>query len=480
VRNALDFLKGSEMKMTKKRNQLAGQKLWIWSYVFVAMVLSFQNCGPSFSSNSSSVALDSIQAATVITASNSNDYQPSQNLSFSYNQALIGGGPLVWSNLLNSTTSCTEVSANNANPYVVNCPGKGILSITLVVNSGTSGVVGPYTANFIVNDGLPRSTSLVPFVITATTGNWNNIGLTPPTFVPLFLQAGNKQYVIQESQSATVPGSFQFSFNNNNRFLNEVVPTWALTGDCTGAVASGNANLFNVTCATPAPPAPTTGAVNVTLTLSGSDPSGGPFSIPQATWTGTFTYASNSMAVTFAGLPPMAAAPTPDPTTANYIGPQELLQTNVVFVGQTLRFFNKASATKQFGLNFNGTPCASTGPIPYTTANDYSQYYDCVITSEFGDPTVGSPIANVYDNTQNFFLIAIDGTKLYNNNCQLCHLDLATARNQIGNETLARVQQAIMGQANSQPMLLFDNSYSSHLSNLSNAQKLAIVYALQN
>ena len=464
---------------TKKHSQLKGQKLLIWSYVFVTMVLSFQNCGPSFSASSSTVSQDSIQGASVITAALTNNYSPNQNLSFSFNKSLVGSGPLVWSNLLNSTSSCTEISADNADPYIVNCTGKGILAITLVVNSGTGGVIGPLTSNFVVNDGLPRSNGLVPFVITQATADWNKIGLTPPPFVPQFMRSGS--YVIQQSAGVGV-GNFVFRFNNNNRFLNGVVANWTFSSaGCTGA-ASGN--TLNVSCpALPAavPPAvnPTTVDLNVTLSFSGSDAVGGPFAIPTANWTGTYTY-GGALAATFQGFPAPPNPPTPDPATANYIGPQELLQTTVLFVGQTLRIFNKASATKQFGLNFNGVPCASTGPIPYTAAGDYSQFADCVISAEFGDPAVGSPIANAYDSNQKFYLIAIDGAKLYNNNCKLCHLDLSISRNQIGNETLDRLKQAIQGKANSQPMLLFDNSYSSHLSNLTDPQKLAIIHVLQN
>ncbi len=457
---------------TSRFAHLKGQKFWIWTYVFSTMVLSFQNCGPSFSSNSSTVSADSIQGSTVITAALTNNYSPNQNLSFSFDKSLIGNGPLVWTNLLNSTTTCTEVSADNADPYIVNCTGKGVLSITLVVNSGSGGVIGPLTSNFVVNDGLPRSTSLVPFVITAATGNWNKIGVTPPTFVPAFMQTGN--YIIKETTSAT-PGTFTFKFNNQN-FLPEAQANWSLSGGCTSGAT--NTNTLTVTCPTPTgSPAPTSVGINVTLNVTGSDPNGGPFVIPQATWSGTYTY-GGALAVTFAGLPNMGNPPTPDPGSANYIGPQGLLQTTVLFVGQTLRFFNKASASKQFGLN--GLPCAPTGPIPYTAANDYSQFVDCVINAEFGDPAVGSPIPNVYDGSQNFYLIAIDGVKLYNNNCKLCHLDLSISRNQIGNETLDRLKQAILGQANSKPMLLFDSSYSSHLSALTDPQKLAIIHALQN
>ena len=466
---------------TTRFTYLKGQKFWITAYVFSTMVLSFQNCGPSFSSNTSTVSLDSIQGATVITAAASNNYSPNQNLSFSFDKRLIGNGPLVWTNLLNSTTNCTEVTANNVDPYTVNCTGKGVLSITLVVNSGTGGVIGPLTSNFIINDGLPRSTSLVPFVITATTGNLNKIGVTPPTFVPSFMQSGNN-YAIQET-AGTTAGTFNFKFNNNNRFLNEVVANWTLSGGCTSGAT--NTNTLVVTCPTPvaqpspAPAPPTSIGINVTLTLSGSDPNGGPFVIPQINWNGTYTY-GGALVASFEGLPNPGNPPPPDPASANYIGPQGLLQTTVLFVGQTLRIFNKASATKQYGLNFNGTPCASTGPIPYTASGDYSQFVDCVITAEFGDPTVGSPVPNAYDGSQVFYLIAIDGVKLYNNNCKLCHLDLSISRKQIGNETLDRLKQAIAGQANSQPMLLFDNSYSSHLSSLSDPQKLAIIHALQN
>ncbi len=465
---------------TTRSSHLKGQKLVIWTYVFLALVLSFQNCGPSFSSNSTTVSLDSIQGATVITAALTNNYSPNQNLSFSFDKSLVGNGPLVWSNLLNSTTSCTEVSADNADPYIVNCTGKGILAITLVVNSGTGGVIGPLTSNFVVNDGLPRSNSLVPFVITASTGNWNKIGLTPPPNVPGFLQGGGG-YIIREKANVT-PGSFTFSFNNNNRFLNGVIVTWGLSGGCIG---SPNGNSIDVSCPALPPPVapavnPTSIDINISASFSGSDSVGGPFAIPSANWNGTYVYATNVLTPTFAGFPAPPAPPTPDPASANYIGPQGLLQTTVLFVGQTLRIFNKASASKQFGLNFNGMPCASTGPIPYTASGDYSRFVDCVITAEFGDPAVGSPIANAYDGSQNFYLIAIDGVKLYNNNCKLCHLDLSISRNQIGNETLDRLKQAIQGKANSQPMLLFDNSYSSHLSNLSDPQKLAIIHVLQN
>lgn len=393
---------------------------------------------------------------------------------------MIGIGPLVWTNLLNSTTTCTEVSANNVNPYIVNCTGKGILAITLVLNSGTSGVVGPLTSDFVVNDGLPRSTSLVPFVITANTGNWNKVGVSTPAFVAPFLIKGQNFLIQNPNDNGN--GTFVFKFNNNGNFLSEATANWSLSAPgCSGAM-SGNMNAnFTVTCPTPSPPstpAPVNVAVN--LQLSGSDPNGGNFVIPNVSWSGVYTYGSPIAAGNNNGVAAPANPATPDPLSANFIGPQELLQTNVVFVGQTLRFFNKASATKQFGLNFNGSPCSSTGPIPYSAAGDFSQFVDCVMTSEFGDPAVGSPVSNAYDGSQNFFLIVIDGTKLYNNNCKVCHLDLSISRNQIGNETLARLQQAIKGQAQSQPMLEFDNSYSSHLSNLTDPQKLAIIHALQN
>ena len=64
---------------TTRSSHLKGQKLVIWTYVFLALVLSFQNCGPSFSSNSTTVSLDSIQGATVITAALINNYSPNQN-----------------------------------------------------------------------------------------------------------------------------------------------------------------------------------------------------------------------------------------------------------------------------------------------------------------------------------------------------------------------------------------------------------------
>ena len=447
------------------------------------MVLSFQNCGPSFSSNSATVALDSIQGASVITASNSNNYSPNQNLSFSFNQQMIGNGPLVWTNLLNSTTNCTEVSANNVDPYIINCSGKGILSITLVVNSGTSGVVGPLTSAFVINDGLPRSTSLVPFVITALTGDWNKVGVSSPAFIPSFLIKGQSFLIQNPTDNGS--GTFVFKFSSNGKFLGGALANWSLSAPgCSGAV-SGNMNSnFTVTCPTPAATSPpsTPPPVNVTVNLqiTGSDPNGGAFVIPSVSWSGVYTYGSPIIAGANNGVASPPSPGVPDPASANYIGPQELLQTNVVFVGQTLRIFNKASASKQFGLNFNGSPCASTGPIPYTAAGDYSQFVDCVMTSEFGDPAVGSPVANAYDSSQMFFLIVIDGVKLYNNNCKLCHLDLSISRKQIGNETLDRLKQAIQGRANSQPMLLFDNTYSSHLSNLTDPQKLAIIHALQN
>ncbi len=455
------------------------KKFWIWAYVFSTMVLSFQNCGPSFSANSSVVALDSVQGASIITAASSNNYSPGQNLSFSYNRQMIGSGPLVWTNLLNSTTTCIEISANNEDPYVVNCAGKGILSITLVVDSGTSGVVGPLTSDFIVNDGLPRSTSLVPFVITNATGDWNKVGVFTPPYVPPFTIMGGNFLIKNPTDNNA--GTFVFKFNNNGRFLSEAVANWTLNAPgCTG-VPSGNGNSnFTVNCPPPGQASPPPVTVTVDLQISGSDPNGGNFSIPPVSWSGTYNYSGAIVPGNSNGVPAPPAAANPDPMSANYIGAQGLLQTNVVFVGQTLRFFNKASATKQFGLNFNGTPCASTGPIPYTAAGDYSQFVDCKMTTEFGDPAVGSPIANAYDSSQNFYLIVIDGTKLFNNNCKLCHLDLSIARNQIGNETLDRLKQAIMGQAQSQPMLQFDNSYSSHLSNLTDPQKLAIIHALQN
>jgi hypothetical protein len=448
-------------------SKLMQNKFVLWSFLFCFLALNFQNCGPNFSATSTNFSSAvAAQASNVITPVDSNLYKPGQNLSFTYRKDLMPEGPLVWSNLLNSGSNCQEISASNADPYIVNCSGKGVLTVTLVINSGGSNVVGPLSSSFVVNDGVPRSSNLVPMIITSVTGNWNTPGQTLPPFSNLNVIASQNVKL-----STTVPAhTYQFKADPK-AFLANAAMSWSFTApNCMPSAGTSTANNFNVTCSADS-------RIDVDLQVSGSDPTAGPFTIAPMHRGGMFSISNDSFTVD--PVPATIAMPVPINTDANYIGTQELLDTNVVFVGQTLRFFNKASDTKQFGLG-SDAPCAPTGAIPYTAKDDYSKYVDCKVTKEFGDPAVGSPLSNVYDPNQKFWLIALDGTRLYNQNCKICHVDLNIARNQIGNETLARLVEAIAGKANSIPMSQLDNSYSNHLSRLSNAEKLAIIFALRN
>ncbi len=450
-----------------KLAKMMQNKLVAWTFLFCFLALNFQNCGPNFSATSTQLSsVVAAQASDVIAPLDANFYKPGQNLSFSYRKDLLRAGPLVWSNILNSGSNCQEISASNADPYIVNCSGKGILTITLVINSGGSNVIGPLSSSYVVNDGVPRSSSMVPMIITSATGNWNTPGQAIPPFQNL--NAITSQNV---KLSPTVPAhTYQFKIDPKI-FLANAMMTWNFSApNCAPASGTATANNINFTCTADS-------RIDVDLQVTGSDSTAGPFTVAPMHRGGTFTIADDKF--TPDAAPAAMPMPMPINTDANYIGTQELLDTNVVFVGQTIRFFNKASATKQFGLG-SDAPCAPTGPIAFSEKDDYSKYADCKVTKEFGDPAVGSPLSNIYDPSQKFWLIALDGTRLYNQNCKICHVDLNIARNQIGNETLSRLLEAIAGKANSLPMSQLDNSYSNHLSRLSNAEKLAIIFALRN
>lgn len=570
------------------------QKILLLSYLMIMSILAYQNCGPGFVANSNeglySYMAGVMQGSDIISPMNSNIYKPQQNLSFTFKKNLVPNGTVIWSHLLNSTSSCTEVSSNDSDPYIVNCAGKGVLTVSLLINTGTD-IIGPLRTNVIVNDGVPRTDKLVSYLIKNTTGDWNTQGIARPAPTPYYGIISARKMDTNVRPNVPIKGAMNIRYNPDLLMANESKPTWTFSsasGICTPSVGVTNVQTFDFTCTA------NESSIDISLVINISDPKAGAYQIPKVTWHGSYDLASdtftitdygpsfssalgvkiaaNSSGVTFTPdqnallqslilanpggavatptfgtlinsgscttsgsgaltlscttdanvfvytiynvtdnqlgtlIPPQrvttvnynAAAKqytfetrmngvlfvdkvAPLAISANYIGSQELLSTNIVFVGQTLRFFNKASSSKAFALDASA-PCETqiTTAIPYTTTDDYSSFTDCKITKEFGDTDIGSAITNRFDSSQKFYLIALDGTRLYNNNCKACHLDLSIARNQIGNETLSRLEEALQGKANSDPMMRYDNSYGNHLRNLTDAEKLAIIFALKN
>jgi hypothetical protein len=104
-----------------------------------------------------------------------------------------------------------------------------------------------------------------------------------------------------------------------------------------------------------------------------------------------------------------------------------------VYVGQTLTITNADSVNHQ--LHTNGRPCAHGNPMSSGGTST------CVISQSYSSASNGPVYEHNVDASAAFYLIAYDGSELYNTSCMGCHGALASSTKK--RKTAAQIQQAI-------------------------------------